>query len=299
MRLPLTLGLVVTLALASGGLSPAPAAAEVVEASFESAALGREVSYVVQLPDSYAAGTRRYPVAYALHGLFESGGFLQRRGLVPLINEAVRRGELPEVIVVAVSGDNSFFVNGPAGRYQDLVTRDLVAEVESRWRVVPGRSGRVLLGVSMGGYAALRIAFSEPTLFAAVATHSAMLLRAAPTSAAGAGRWHMAAFYAAFGDPIDPALWSAADPLVLARAAPTRDLPALYFDCGSEDRFGLYDGNRELHRILESRGVAHEFALYPGDHGYEYVRSVLHRSLRFLGHALAGAPLPTGANVQR
>lgn len=293
---PLTL---VGFALASSWLAPASGGAEEVGASFRSAALGREVSYVVHLPDSYADGTRRYPVVYALHGLFESGAFLERRGLTPLLDEAVRRGELPEAIVVAVSGGNSFFLNGPAGRYQDLVTRDLVAEVESRWRTVAGRPGRVLLGVSMGGYAALRIALEEPALFAAVASHSAMLLRAVPTSAAGAGRWHMAAFNAVFGDPIDAALWSAADPLELARTAPTRGLPPLYFDCGSEDRFGLADGNQELHRRLEARGIAHEFALHPGDHGYEYVRSVLPRSLRFLGRALAGAPVPARAETPK
>jgi S-formylglutathione hydrolase FrmB len=38
---------------------------------------------------------------------------------------------------------------------------------------------------------------------------------------------------------------------------------------------------------LESRGIAHEFGLYPGDHGYEYVRSVLDKSLRFLGKQFA------------
>ena len=165
--------------------------------------------------------------------------------------------------------------------------------------MVPGRAGRVALGVSMGGYGALRIALTEPAVFAAVATHSAMLLRAIPTATAGAGRWHLAAFHSAFGDPIDPALWRAADPLALAQAAPGEGLPALYFDCGAEDRFGLYDGNGELHRRLETRGVPHEFALHPGDHGYEYVRSVLPRSLRFLGRALAGAAVPAGANVQR
>jgi S-formylglutathione hydrolase FrmB len=38
--------------------------------------------------------------------------------------------------------------------------------------------------------------------------------------------------------------------------------------------------------------VAHEFFLRPGDHGYEYVRSVLGYSLRFLGAALRGAVSP-------
>ena len=161
--------------LALAVLIVAPAAAEVRQATFESPSLGREVSYVVDLPPSYDASSRSYPVVYALHGLFEGAGFWERRGLARELARLRSKGSVPELIVVAVDGGNSFFVNGPAGRYEDLVTRDLIAHVESAWRVVPGREGRGLLGISMGGYAALRIAFTRPGLFAAVATHSAML----------------------------------------------------------------------------------------------------------------------------
>jgi S-formylglutathione hydrolase FrmB len=76
-------------------------------------------------------------------------------------------------------------------------------------------------------------------------------------------------------------------PALAARADPGQ-APALYFDCGSADRYGLFKGNEELHRRLQARGVAHEFALRPGDHGYDFVRSALGYSVRFLGGALRG-----------
>jgi S-formylglutathione hydrolase FrmB len=269
-------------------LAAAPAAAEVRYATFSSPSLGKEVAYAVQLPPSYAtATTRRYPVVYALHGLFESPGFWERRGLASMLDSLWQKGEVPEMVVVAVDGDNSFFVDGPAGRWEQMMSRDFVAHVESTYRVTPGRLGRAALGVSMGGYAALRMALARPDLFRAVATHSAMLLEKVPTAEEGAGRWHMAAFHKVFGDPIDAALWTASDPLALAAKADPKAVPALYFDCGTEDRYGLFAGNRELHRRLESRGVAHEFGLYPGDHGYEYVRTVLDKSLSFLGRQFA------------
>jgi S-formylglutathione hydrolase FrmB len=168
-----------------------------------------------------------------------------------------------------------------------MMSRDFVAHVESTYRVIPGRPGRAVLGISMGGYAALRMALAHPDLFRAVATHSAMLLEKIPTAEEGAGRWHLAAFYQVFGTPIDAALWSANDPLTLAAKADPKATPALYFDCGTEDRYGLFAGNRELHRRLEARGVAHEFGLYPGDHGYESVHTVLDKSLRVLGRQFA------------
>jgi S-formylglutathione hydrolase FrmB len=268
-------------------LSPSPALAEVRSGSFRSAALGRDVSYVVDLPPSYdASPQRRYPVVYALHGLFEGPGFWERRGLAPILARLRESGAVPEFLVVAVDGGNSFFVNGKGGLYEDMLTKDLLQHVEATYRVAPGRSGRALLGISMGGYAALHVAFEQPGLFAAVATHSAMLLEQAPSAEQGAGRWHMAAFQAVFGNPIDAALWAANDPLAWARKADPKVVPALYFDCGTEDRYGLATGNRDLHRILEERGVAHTFELAPGDHGYEFVRARLERSLALLGAAL-------------
>jgi S-formylglutathione hydrolase FrmB len=225
-------------------------------------------------------------VVYALHGLFESQQFWEKRGLAAILDSLWAEKKLPEFLVVAVDGGNSFFVNGPAGRYEDVVTRDAVAYVESAYRVTPGRDRRAVLGISMGGYAALRIALAHPEAFGAVAAHSAMVLESIPTASLGARGWHMEAFHRVFGDPIDPVLWTASDPLALAQKADPKAVPALHFDCGTEDRYGLYAGNEDLHRRLEARGVVHEFALLPGDHGYEYVRAILEGSLRFLGKTL-------------
>jgi S-formylglutathione hydrolase FrmB len=264
-----------------------PAAAEVRSGTFASAALGRDVSYVVDLPPSYgSSGDRRYPVVYALHGLFEGPGFWERRGLASILAGLRESGAVPEFLVVAPDGGNSFFVSARDGRYEDMVTRDLVAYVEATYRVVAARRGRGLLGVSMGGYAALHVAFDQPGLVAAVATHSAMLLERIPSVEQGAGRWHMAAFNKVFGDPIDPVLWAENDPLAGARKVDPKAVPALYMDCGAEDRYGLASGHRDLHRILEERGVPHFFELAPGDHGYEFVRARLEKSLRFLGEHL-------------
>ena len=275
--------------LAAALLLPAPARPAERTGSFRSESLGRDVAYSVQLPPSYdKSDAARYPVLYVLNGLFESEAFWHERGLDRILEGLWAEGAVPELVVVAVDGGNSFFVNSPSGRYEDLVTRDTLAWAEGALRIRPGRESRALLGVSMGGYAALRIALSQPELFGAVAAHSAMLLEAIPRPEDGARRWHMDAFHRVFGDPIDPALWASSDPLAWARRADPARTPRLYFDCGAQDRFGLYAGNTELHRRLQARGVPHEFSLQPGDHGYEYVRSVLPRSLAFLGRFLAG-----------
>jgi S-formylglutathione hydrolase FrmB len=105
----------------------------------------------------------------------------------------------------------------------------------------------------------------------------------------------MAAFNKVFGNPIDAALWAENDPLAWARKVTAKTVPALYLDCGAEDRYGLASGHRALHRILDERGIAHAFELPPGDHGYEFVRARLEKSLRFLGETLK----PPGGSVSR
>jgi S-formylglutathione hydrolase FrmB len=267
----------------------APAAAEVRHATFYSPSLQAEVSYAIDLPPSYGGSARRYPVVYALHGLFEGSSFWERRGLSGEVDRLRAEGAVPDLVVVAVDGDNSFFVNGPRGRYEDLVTKDLIAHVQATYRVLPDRAARALLGVSMGGYAALRIAFSHPELFAAVATHSAMLLERMPSAEQGAGRWHMRAFHAVFGNPIDESLWTANDPMAWARRVDPPSSPVLYMDCGAQDRYGLTEGHRALGRILGERSVAYTLEVPPGDHGYEFVRGRLPHSLAFLAAALQQA----------
>jgi len=273
-----TIAALAALALAA----PAAARAEVRSGTFKSAALGNDVGYVVHLPPSYASGLTTYPVVYTLHGLFERAAFWDRRGLSTILDDLWAKKAIPEFVLVAFDGGNSFFVNSPMGKYEDLVTKDAIAYAEANYRVKRSRDSRALLGISMGGYAALRIAMKYPELYAAVATHSAMLLSTPPRPGGGADPYQLAAFAKVFGEPPDMELWRANDPLEWANKVDPRNAPALSFDCGDHDRYGLFNGNQELDRRLSARGVAHQFALKPGDHGYEYVKSVLPASLDFL-----------------
>lgn len=249
---------------------------------FMSQALGAEVTYVAYLPADYETSKTSYPVIYALHGMFENSAFLERRGVLAQFEAEVKAGNAPNAILVTVDGGNNLFINSAKGKYQDMVAKDLVEHIDKTYRTVAKREGRALLGISMGGYGALNIAFAQPGVFGAVATHSAMLLSQIPTAELGARGGQMRAFTGVFGEPVDATGWNAADPLQLAKTADTKSLPALYFDCGSEDRYGLFAGNKTLHETLEAKKVSHTFGLYPGDHGYEYVKSVFAKSLAFL-----------------
>ena len=75
---------------------------------------------------------------------------------------------MPPAVVVLPSATTSWYVD----RKEPMETaflKDLLPEVERRFRVINERMGRVIGGVSMGGYGALRFALKNPEMFASAA----------------------------------------------------------------------------------------------------------------------------------
>ena len=72
-----------------------------------------------------------------------------------------------------------------------------------------------------------------------------------------------------FGDP-DRVLESDNNPetLVDKLISQNKKIPEIYMCCGTEDF--LLENNRELHRFLESRNVAHEYFESSGNHDMQF-----------------------------
>ncbi len=45
----------------------------------------------------------------------------------------------------------------------------------------------------------------------------------------------------------------------------------IYFDVGNNDDYGFEQGAQVLDQLLTSRGIPHEFHIYPGRHSVEFV----------------------------
>jgi S-formylglutathione hydrolase FrmB len=134
----------------------------------------------------------------------------------------------------------------------------------------------------MGGYGALRLALHFPAMFGSVSAHSAALLENLPPSVLGSRESGLGQVLAGpFGSPIDPAFWKRNSPFTLVRNEPRPAGLAIYFDCGTDDEFGFENGARAFHSLLVSRGIPHEFHLYPGGHGWAYVAQHWEASLQF------------------
>ena len=290
-----------------GAVSPAGRAQSRIECStVPSKILKATVRYCAFLPPGYdasapgaqtpARSARRYPVLYYLHGLGDSERSLIDTGGWNLVQDLREQHRIGDFLIVTPEGGRAFYINSRDGhtRYSDFFLQEFMPAIEHRYRIRSERSSRGIMGISMGGYGALRFAFADPQLFAAVSAHSAALVPELPEDlkAAVQSGFRGAGFLGdVFGNPIDLAFWRQNSPLVLVteNAAAVRKLK-IYFDCGIEDDYGFDQGARALHEQLVRENINHEFHLYPGNHSLVYFLQHIGASFEFQWRALNRTP---------
>jgi len=256
--------------------------------------LKRVIHYCVQLPPRYDANEhspRRYPVLYFLHGLGQNEQTLFNTGGWNLIEDLRQQHKIGDFLMVAPEGMRSFYVNSADGsvRYSDFFLREFMPYIESKYRIRPGREGRAITGVSMGGYGALRFAFAHPELFSAVSAQSAALMTASAQemdAAEDSGAPIAKLLGTVFGQPVDVTHWKENSSFVLAKKneAGLRKL-AIYFNCGQEDDYGFEKGAQALHQQLLAEGIQHQYHLYPGDHSLTYFLAHIGETMEFHSRA--------------
>jgi S-formylglutathione hydrolase FrmB len=239
------------------------------------------VHYCVYLPAGYDAGATRhpaqtYPVLFFLHGLGDNERTLFNSGGWTLLDDLRRQHKMGEFLIVAPEGRQTFYINSADGsvRYSDFFLQEFIPLIETKYRVRKGRSNRAISGISMGGYGALRLAFSHPEMFSAVSAQSAALITESPQeldTAARSGAPLGKLLATVFGSPIEVHHWKDNSPFVLAdkNQAALRRM-AIYFNCGQDDNYGFEKGASALHEQLRKEKVEHEYHPYPGDHSLSY-----------------------------
>ncbi|HMP02924.1 MAG TPA: alpha/beta hydrolase-fold protein [Gemmatales bacterium] len=136
---------------------------------FHSKSLGGDVSYHVFTPAAYDRTEERLPVLYWLHGT--DGGVVGVRPMARLFNDAMQAGKVPAMIVVFVNGlPRRLWADSKDGAspVETVFIKDVIPDVDKKFRTLAQREGRILEGFSMGGYGAARLGFKHPDLFAGI-----------------------------------------------------------------------------------------------------------------------------------
>jgi len=275
-----------------------------LEGNLEGNSATREA--MVVLPPSYGSDPeRRYPVVYYLHGFAIDGRNFYNFMKVPEAVAASAAAGSEFIVVVPDTltkmGGSMYSNSVTVGDFQSFVAKDLVAYIDANYRTVATREGRGLAGHSMGGYGTWRIAMRFPGTFAAFwaqsaccisprgeTVESATAMAAVPIDGVDQSGFGMRAglasmtawspnpqnppFYADFPlkdgavDPMVIAQWAANSPLALvaSHVDALKSYDAIGADVGDKD--GLVTDDTLIHQELGKFGIAHEWAIYDGDH---------------------------------
>ncbi len=140
-----------------------------------SEALCEKRDLYVYIPPGYDP-KNQYSFAYFLHGIgHDERGFLE---FVDLFDRAIACGDLPPVVIACPDGTirgrpslvnaGSFYVNSNAGRFEDYTMHDVWNFVHQTFSIRPEREAHLLIGGSMGGFAAYNLAIKYRSSIATV-----------------------------------------------------------------------------------------------------------------------------------
>jgi len=259
---------------------------------FKSELIGQVLPYNALLPVGYAESNKRYPVLYLLHGLFgRYDDWVTRTNLAQYAMNY-------DVIIITPEGHDSWYTDSAGAatdKYESYFIRELISDVDSRFRTIKDRRARGVASLSMGGYGALKYGLKHPEQFAFAGSLSGVFDPTARTDNHPGFAWDILrpSINAVFGAPGSETR-KANDLHQIARglsASQIASLPYLYFDCGLED--GFLATNRELSDILLARKIPHQYRQLPGAHDWAYwdqqIREVLRLYAQLMKSNLPGS----------
>ncbi len=245
---------------------PPVTAPRVQHHTFISQAAKAEVSFHLYTPEVYDNElVKRFPVLYWLHGT--GGG---RAGIAPMaawFDAAIREGKIPPMLVVFPNGlATSMWCDSKDGvvPMETIVVKELVPHIDSTFRTIAKREGRLIEGFSMGGYGAARLGLKHPDVFAGFSCLAGgpLDLDFAGPRAAGNPVERERIFQDTFGGDLD--YYRAVSPLTLATAQAdhVRGKLTIRIAAGLRDNTGPL--NRAFSDRLNELQIRHAFTKVPG-----------------------------------
>jgi S-formylglutathione hydrolase FrmB len=211
------------------------------------------------------------------------------------------------MIIVTPEGNDGWYSDSAAvatDKYETYILKELIPDVQQRYRTIEARYGRAIAGLSMGGYGSIKFGLKSPATFVFVGSMSGAFGETRMTEQeAGASRW--AAALKLFG-PIGSETRKANDLFLIVKELPpdrVASLPFFYFDCGTEDSTRIFSYNRELATLMLEKKIAHEYRELPGDHSWGYWDNQVQEVLKIAAQKMRLPPksqsVPTSKQSQR
>ncbi len=237
---------------------------------FSSESLKMATAMVVVLPETIAVSDA--DVIYLLHGLSDNCTGWTRYTAVE------RYAREQDAVLIMPEVQRSFYTNMKHGAaYFDFIAEELPEKCRQFFGISSKREKNYIMGLSMGGYGALKCALTNPLQYAGVASFSAVTdMKARIKRATPEEKQEFTALFGA--DLVVPA---GDDLYALAGNCPKAALPIRMY-CGEED--GLYAENEAFAEELEKEGQDVKFEHWQGAHEWNFWDEAVRRAMEsFLG----------------
>lgn len=247
-----------------------------------SAVLGRPFPYVVYLPDGYQRGDLRYPVLYLLHG---AGGdetaWVRDGGIKATADWLISSGQIPPAIIVMPGCRGCWWVDGAVDKVETAFWTELEPAIARRYRTIEGRRGRLVAGLSAGGYGAVRFAMRYPDRIAAAAALSPAVYAETPP------RHSSARTQPAFLKPdgsFDEAAWKAKNyPAFFEQYCTKASRVAFYLVSGDNDGYGIaFETMTLFRRLYGHQPELTELRIVDGDHSWNIWARSIEPAMRYI-----------------
>ena len=229
---------------------------------------------------SRTPGSRSTEVLYYLHGLGGNAKSWTEKDNYPAVMRRLWAAQAKDVPPVVTVSFGHFWLlaeknASPNSGLFEFFTRYVMPAIEKE--KLPGLTGRILIGESMGGFNATELVLKAPGLFerAALVCPAIANLPRRPSDAefddflrrTGADRAHVKkaerllnAIYP------DDASYDAAAPLNAAKTLLGAATPPLNVSCGDKDEYGFYEGAEAFARLASAKGVSVRWESLKGGH---------------------------------
>lgn len=252
-------------------------------AEFDSAALQRSFTYNVYLPTGYESNVRvRYPVLYLLHGnAGVRNDWVVKGNMQRTVDALIEKGDMPPAIVVMPDAGTSWFVD-LREKMETAFMEDLVPHVEKSYRTLTTRDGRLVAGLSMGGYGALRFALKYPEKFQAAALLSPAIYNPEPPADSSARSVKVFAQPGTDG-AYNAEVWKASNYPALWDAYLQKKMPvAMYINSGDDDEFFIESEASQLYALLRKNKQPAELRIVNGKHEWSVWEESLGDALKYV-----------------
>lgn len=235
---------------------------------FRSNVMDMITSMTVILPEGVPQSQIR--VVYLLHGLADNCSGWSRYTSVE------RYAREHNVALVIPEVQRSFYADMDQGiPYFTYIHDELPQICRNFFGFSEARENNYIMGLSMGGYGAMKCALNTPERYAGVATFSAV---------ADIGEFvktlanNKKQFQAVFGQNLQ--IPENCDLVQLASQAEIGALPRIYMACGEQD--ALYDANTRLSALLQQRGADICYEHWAGIHSWDFWDTAVCKAMNYL-----------------